>query len=217
MGLLGKIGHFIGHNLSEASHAVGLVPGIGPVVGGGLRAAGGIIEGDGIRDSLKNAAIEGVKNYGLGAVASHIPGVSSVTDAVQSKLGDIPGVQGVGDFLKGSAGSAAPSVAGGGAAGGGFLDSTKGWLTGNGGKNALGLLQGANAAYNQQKSSGLANNALGTVQAEWDRRAPLRAQGQAQMLAPGQGIAARIAAVPNRNVYAQQPTVAPVTPRPGVV
>lgn len=100
--------------------------------------------------------------------------------AIGSAVSHIPGLQGATEFLKG-----------------------------NGGKNALGALQGVNAAYNQQKSSGLANNALGTVQAEWDRRAPLRAQGQAQMLAPGQGIAARIAAVPNRNPYAT-PSIAPV-------
>ena len=92
------------------------------------------------------------------------------------------------------------------------LQSASDFLKGNSGKNLLGLLQGANAAYLQHKSSGLANNALGTQQAIWDSGAPLRTAGQAAMLNPGAGIAAKIAALPNRNPYAVPPA-SPGTPQ----
>lgn len=144
------------------------------------------------------------------AIGSVIPGVGT---AIGAGLGGAIGGLGHGDSLGSSVAQGAA-----GAIGGGALSKIPGlqgvsdFLGGNGGKNALGALQGLNAAYNQQKASGMANNALGTVQAEWDRRAPLRAQGQAQMLNPGAGIAARIAAIPQgANPYAPPtPKVAPV-------
>jgi hypothetical protein len=202
-GFLSKVGHFLGHNLSEASHAAGFIPGIGPIVGGAMRAAGGLIEGDGLHDSLKNAAVEGIKNYGLGKIASAIPGVSSAESAISSKLGGIPGVQGIQSAMH-----SAPGIPG--------VQGIQDFLTGNGGKNALGLAQGVNAALLQKKSNEFANNAMGSVQSDYDSRAPLRQAGQAAMLNPGQGIAAKIAGLPNFNPYSQHAPAAPPASAPAI-
>lgn len=51
------------------------------------------------------------------------------------------------------------------------------FLTGNGGKNALGLAQGLNAFLEQKKSTDLAKQALGSIEGSYNQRAPLRAQG----------------------------------------
>lgn len=51
------------------------------------------------------------------------------------------------------------------------------FLTGNGGKNALGVAQGLNAFLEQKKSTDLAKQALGSIEGSYNQRAPLRAQG----------------------------------------
>lgn len=123
----------------------------------------------------------------IGGLLGAIPGAGAVAGAA-SKLGSIPG-----------------------------LGSAASWLTGNGGKNALGLAQGINAAMLGQKSNEQARNAMGSVQSSYDERAPLRAAGIAGASNPGQGIAARIAALPQgANPYArpqmpQAPQIAPVS------
>lgn len=134
----------IGDAAMKAAPLAGLIPGVGPLLGG---------------------------------ILSHVPGAG----AVQEAAGHIPGLGAAAD-----------------------------WLTGNGGKNALGIAQGINAASLQSKSNDYAKNAAGSVSNSYDTRAPLRAAGQAAMLNPGQGIAAKIAAVPRgANPYAQAPAGPP--------
>ncbi len=74
---------------------------------------------------------------------------------------------------------------GGGIDWGGLLKSgvgdIGGFLTGNGGKNALGLAGGINSALLQKKSTDLANQAVTQAQEQWKAKAPLRAQGLAGM------------------------------------
>jgi hypothetical protein len=196
---LGNIGAPIGAALGS------VIPGVGTAIGAGLGGAiGGMGHGDGLKSSLLQGALSGGGAAALGGLASKIPGVSSAESAITGKLGSIPGVQGASDFLKSHGGL------------GSLLGQAGDFLGGNGGKNALGLAQGANAALLQKKSNEYASNAMGSVQGSWDARAPLRTQGQAQMLNPGAGIAARIAAVPQgANPYAPQtPQIAPVGPRP---
>lgn len=126
------------------------------------------------------------------AAVSKIPGGSLALGA-----GDL-----IGKMIPGGPGSGGPSLQGLGD-----------FLGGNGGKNLLGLAQGVNAAMLQHKSNGLANNALGSVQSDYDSRAPLRQAGQAAMLHPEAGLQARIAALPQgANPYAHPatPQVAPL-------
>lgn len=105
----------------------------------------------------------------------------------------IPGLQGVGDFL-----------------------------SGNGGMNGLAVAQGLNAAYTGKKAGDYAGDALKSVRQAYDANAPLRDAGRAQMLHPEQGIAARIAAIPQGpNPYSstppmpQQPQLGPAMPHGG--
>lgn len=122
---------------------------------------------------------------------------------------------GLGDILGGLAHSAVRSIPGVGPA----LDDGLGQLTGGlqgvsdfmgDGSHALIAAQLANAAYNQKKQGDYAGQALDTVKGQWDGQAPLRQAGQAGMLNPGQGIAARIAAIPQgSNPFAAKPQVGP--------
>lgn len=91
------------------------------------------------------------------------------------------------------------------------IGSVSDFLGGNGGMNALGLLQGANAAYLGNKSTGLANNALNTQRDLFNEAAPLRQAGIAGMLNPGAGVAPKIAGIQaqNHNPFA---TPMPATP-----
>lgn len=125
------------------------------------------------------------------AAAGFIPGVGPL---ISGALSHIPGM--------GSVQEAAGHIPG--------LGAAADWLTGNGGKNALGVAEGANAAMLTSKANNYANNAADSVTGSYNARAPLRAAGQAAMLNPGQGIAAKIAAVPRgANPYAQAPAGPP--------
>lgn len=96
----------------------------------------------------------------------------------QSLLGEIndfakshvPGLSGIEGFLKGHGGDA--------------LGSLGGFVTGNGGMNALGIAQGINAAGLQNKADNYAKQAVGGVQDSYNQRAPLRAAGVQSMLNP---------------------------------
>lgn len=80
------------------------------------------------------------------------------------------------------------------------------------------------AMRNSGKASDFANQALDTVKGQYDSQAPLRQQGQAGMLNPGLGVAAKLNAVPQgANPYAPShqlaasqapPGLAPATPPP---
>lgn len=58
------------------------------------------------------------------------------------------------------------------------------FLTGNNGMNALAAAQLANAAYNGSQAGDYAKKANSSVTDWWNKREPLRTQGQANMLAP---------------------------------
>lgn len=190
---LGNIGAPIGAALGS------VIPGVGTAIGAGLGGAiGGMGHGDGLKSSLLQGAMAGGGAAALGGLASHIPGVSSATDAIKGKLGSIPGVQGAGDFLKSHGGI------------GHALGSAGDFLTGNGGKNALGIAEGVNAGMLQSKSNDFANNANASVNDSYTARAPLRQAGIAGMLNPGQGIQAKIAAIPQgANPYSPAPAGPP--------
>jgi hypothetical protein len=95
-----------------------------------------------------------------------------------------------GGTAAGAAESAIPDSAFGiGGSGGvsGLLKSAGGFLTGNGGKNALLVAQGINAALQQKKSNELANQALHTAEDRYNAQAPLRAMGLSGLTRPDVG------------------------------
>jgi hypothetical protein len=160
----------------------GLKDALGGVVSGGLEGAaagtaGGMLHGGipSIGSAMDAIKGAGSKASSIYAAAKSIPGVSTVLDNVTSKVPGMPALQGATDFL------------------------------GGGGRDALTALQMANAAMLSKKSSDYATNAMGSTQANWDERAPLRTAGQAGMLNPGAGIAPKIAGIPNRNPYSAMP------------
>ena len=78
---------------------------------------------------------------------------------------------------------------------GGFLQGAKDFMGEHGGDALIGA-QIANAAYNQKKAGDYAGQALDTVKGQYADAQPLRQQGMAGMLNPGQGIAAKVGAIP---------------------
>ena len=203
--------------------------------------------GDSIKRNALGAATAGAGLYatkrpggGISQDMSGPPSIGSASDAagtfVPGGVGDVgnapDGSSGGGGWTGGSgggsdSGSGVPLIGGAldylkghGVDVGSLLGGAKDALTGNGGANALALGAGASAALTGKKSLDLADNALGTTQANWDRQQPLRTAGQAGMLNPGAGIGSAIAAIPQgRNVYAQPQAGPPklgaaVCPRP---
>lgn len=66
----------------------------------------------------------------------------------------------------------------------GLLDRAKDFITGNGGRNALGVLQGVNAALQQKKANDLSSRALRGVEGDYNARAPLRAAALESLMNP---------------------------------
>lgn len=171
-----------------APAAAGIL-GAGSMLGGAIAPGGNL--GTAAGQGVKGAALGGAAGLAGGAVrgamaAPSIGGVLQAGGAVKGALGavgggSIPGLQGVGDFLGGA----------------------KNFLTGNGGGNALAAAQGVNAALLGKKSSDYAENAMGSVDQNWKERDPLRVAGQAGMLNPQAGVAAKIGAIPNHNLYSK--------------
>lgn len=131
---------------------------------------------------------------GVGGLLGAIPGIggalASGAGAVGGALSHIPGAQSVESILGGggAGASAIPDEAFGAAGNGGggvsgLIGQAGHFLTGNGGKNALGVAQGISSVLDQQKANNYAKDALGTVEGSYAQRAPLRAQGIQQMLA----------------------------------
>lgn len=140
---------------------------------------------------------------GVGGLLGSIPGAAAVGGA----LSHVPGVSALGAALGGGAGEAAtasaipdsafglPATAGAaGGGGGGLLGTIEGlagkaghYLAGNNGMNALGIAQGINTALQQKKANDYAKQALGSVEASYNQRAPLRSQGVAMMQQAGVG------------------------------
>lgn len=141
---------------------------------------------------------------GVGGLLGAIPGIggalASGAGAIGGALSHIPGAQSIESILGGGGGATAAgasaipdaamglptSVSGGGGVGG-LIGKAGSFLTGNGGKNALGVAQGISSVLDQQKANNYAKDALGTVEGSYAQRAPLRAQGVQQLLASQQG------------------------------
>lgn len=176
----------LGHLAEKAAPIVGLIPGVGTLAGGAIGGLGALAAGDGLSGALKYGLEGAASGYGGGlmkgaggasGVLSHIPGASA--------LGSLAGLGGEAGGYAG-AGSIADANVGSGA--GGFLGSLEGlagkaghFLTGNGGKNALGLASGVSSYLNQQKANDYAKNALHNVEDSYNQRAPLRTQGLATL------------------------------------
>jgi hypothetical protein len=90
------------------------------------------------------------------------------------------------------AGSAVGAAMPASGASGSFLGRAGDWLTGNGGRNALGALQTVNAAYQGAQARAMANRAVRGQEAEWKANEPLRIEGRRRLLAgvPGNPFAA---------------------------
>lgn len=231
-GTLGHIGQQaklgLGKIEQTAAPALGMIPGIGPLLAAGVAAHGRVLDTSHGSVGLGDIAGAGIKGGAMGALAgglSHLPGIASHIPGVSSVEGWLGGGAGAG--AAGAAGQAAGGAAGGSlndisnaavgsigqapSAGGGFLSSAARWLTGNGGKNALGLAEGVNAAMMGRKANQLQNRALGTAQQAYAERAPLRQAGMQGMLHP-QTPSLTPLADPG-NPYAKQiPPMLPQTP-----
>lgn len=118
-----------------------------------------------------------------GALAIGLPGIGS---AIGGALSAIPGASAVGGALGGlgSAVGGALSEIPGASSIEGLLGKAGGLLTGNGGKNALGLAQGVDSVLNQQQANNYGKDALGAVTGAYNAAAPLRAQGLQGLLNP---------------------------------
>lgn len=165
------IGHTAGQILSNPIVDAGLtfIPGIGPVAAGLAGAAGGLLKpGGNLGSAISGGLSGGLAGMGAQSVAGLLGG----------------GAAGAGAGAAGGAASAIPDSAIPAAGHGGVLGSLEGlagkagdFLTGNGGKNALGIAQGINAALQQKQANDYAKQALGSVEGSYAERAPLRAQG----------------------------------------
>lgn len=139
--------------------------------------------------------LAGLALPGVGGLLGAIPGIggalASGAGAVQGAVGGlgsgiahaVEGIPGIGGAVGGAVHGIEGAVEGHGGLGG-LLKQGAGWLTGNGGKNALGLAQGVSSVLDQKKSNEYANKAVGTMEGAYNEKAPLRAQGLQGMLAP---------------------------------
>lgn len=182
MSLLGSIGHFLKNPIQPITHAVGKTVGVTANTKNGIHV-----------DPAKLALTAGALALpGVGSLVGHVPGVSSLGGALK----EIPGVSSIAEILGGSGDpgrmpdlSYDPDtgmVTGGaaGSGGGGLLSDISGFLTGNGGRNALGIMQGVNAAQLGQKSNQFANDAVNSAQSAYAAKAPLRVAGIQGLLNP---------------------------------
>ena len=208
MGQQAKIG--LGKLEEHAAPALGLVPGIGPLLAAGIAAHGRTLDTThgsvGLGDIAKAGIGGGAGGLAVGGIAGalgHVPGLSGLAS-------HIPGMGSAAGSVGGAASAAAPAAAGaaGAAAGaapaasGGFLGSLGSFL-GSHGMTALELAQGANAAVQGQKANSLANKALHSSEQAYQDRAPLRQAGISGMLHPQvPGLSALNRSGPNP--YAQQ-------------
>lgn len=106
----------------------------------------------------------------VGKVAHEIPGVGSVMDLAETAGNYIPDPFNHGSVGGSGSGIKLPGVSG--------VDNLLGdagkFLTGNNGLNALGIVQGINAAQLGQKSSDYADKAQQAIQGAWDAKSALR-------------------------------------------
>ena len=132
-------------------------------VGGTLGAIGEGVK-HAVGAALPVAAVAAPFLGPLAGALSHIPGLSSVGNAVEGAASHIPGVGAVEQFLGNNGGVS------------GVLSKY--------GAPALMAAQGLNAANLGKQSTEYAHNAMDSVNQSYNDRAPLRAQGIASMLHP---------------------------------
>lgn len=86
--------------------------------------------------------------------------------------------------LPGAGTPIAAPASGGGFSLGGIANKAKDWLTADGGRNAIGLAQGAYGVYQQSQGMDRMRDAANRDTARWNYGAPLRDAGRAGMLNP---------------------------------
>lgn len=170
----------------KAAPIVGLIPGVGTLAGGAIGGLGALAAGDGLSGALK---------YGLEGAASGLGGGLLKGSGALGSVASLGADSAVPDAAMSVAG---PAIVGGpseaAAGGGGFLGSLEGlagnagrFLTGNGGKNAIGAASALSSYLNQQKANNYAKEALGNVEDAYNQKAPLRAQGLATLAGAQRG------------------------------
>ncbi len=186
------------------AQAAGFVPGIGPILAGGIKASGDVLGGK----NLKTALLNGVKTGGSAYIGGKIGGAlagklgSKVPSAVSgAKIIGI-GPNGVPLFDQtGGGGGLGGQILGGlkkvgggiigadqrGDGGGGFLDDIGGMLSGGlkkigGIDNVLGAGALGYGAYQQKQAGDMREKALKLITDDYATRAPLRTQGLSGML-----------------------------------
>lgn len=176
------VGHAAGSVLSNPLVDAGLafIPGVGPLAAGAAGALGGALKPGGNFGSTLTGGLEGAASGLAGGAARGALGIGgAAAPAGVSALGASSAIPDAAMGLGGAAGAAAGTGGAGGLLGGieGLAGQAGNFLTGNGGKNALGIAQGVNAALQQKKSTDYAKDALGSVEAAYNAKSPLRAQG----------------------------------------
>lgn len=189
MSWLSSAVHGIGHLAEKAAPIVGLIPGVGTLAGGVIGGLGGLAAGDGLGGALKYGLEGAASGFGGGLLKGAGGGAQSIASLAGGGAGGaIP------DAALSVAGPAiiggpAEAAAGGGLSGAlsGLAGKAGGFLTGNGGKNALGVAQGIDSILQQRTSNQYAKDALNSVEGSYNQRAPLRAQGIQQLLSSQAG------------------------------
>ena len=131
----------------------------------------GFDAGAGLRGALEGAAAGSVGKFAGGLMGAPTPA---------SFAASIPGAPATAGGLGATPGIASP--AGGGLSG--VLGKAKDWALGNGGRNLLGLAQGAYGVYQQAQGQQAMRDAARRDAARWAEGAPLREAGRMGMLNP---------------------------------
>lgn len=179
----GGLAGFVDRNKKEltglATGAAGLLSGglLAPMAVGAL-ARGLDTGGRGIGFDLGNAAQGAVQGAASGALGAGVGNLLRPTAA--GFAASIPGAPATAGGLGATPGIAAP--AGGGLSG--MLGKAKDWALGNGGRNLLGLAQGAYGVYQQAQGQQAMRDAARRDAARWAEGAPLREAGRMGMLNP---------------------------------
>lgn len=184
--------------------AVGsIIPGVGTALGAGL---GSFLSGVGNKQGVGKSLLQGgASALGGGLLGAAGRFAAPLAAGAASTMGGGAGKPGAGGFQMPSMGQVGSGALG-------ALGSAAGWLGENGGKNALGLAQGVNAAMLEKKAEDYAKNAQGSVQQSYNERAPLRAAGIQGMLKPQIPDLSGLTGMAGRNPYAIKPQGASPAP-----
>lgn len=137
----------------------------------------------GIGLDVGQAARGAVEGAAAGSVGKFVGGALNPTPA--SFAASIPGAPAPSvAALPGAGTPIAAPASGGGFSLGGLANRTKDWITADGGRNAIGLAQGAYGVYQQAQGNERMRDAANRDTARWNYGAPLREAGRAGMLNP---------------------------------